>query len=239
MLYGFPLDDGLKRRQGQPLQRTRSCRVRGGRWFYQHAWRYQQLPLDEGPLCVVILGRVIASRGAAATISALDSGRRSRFPGAGSARITQRVRNLAGMGLLLSSKMVTPNPAATAQSTAWNNVPPTPAPQQERLDPSSAETAAQHPGEMTQPAVAPDFSAIPVDRATVLSRSDALSTNIPTENPSETAPTVTGQPLADLNVDNGSVLVKTPQEEESPAARAARQMARAGLFRLPSGSKHD
>ena len=149
VLYGFPLNDGLKRRQGQPLQRTRSCRVRGGHWFYQHAWRYQQLPLDEGPLCVAILGRVIASRGAAATISALDSGRRSRFPGAGSARITQRVRNLAGMGLLLSNKMVTPNPAATAQSTAWTNTPPTPAPQQERLDPSSAEEAAQHPGEMT------------------------------------------------------------------------------------------
>ena len=52
----------------------------------------------------------------------------------------------------------------------------------------------------------------------------------PTRAAFNTPNTSTGQPLADLNVDNEPAPAKTLQEEEPQAVRAARQIARAGLF---------
>lgn len=143
---------------------------------------------------------------------------------------TERVRYLAGMGLMLTRK------ALMATTPVTDPLQATPTASTEKstqlLPPSGTAAAPQVLG-------AQELSRIPVDSKTPIPDEATLSTF---RNPTDTPPAAfpqSGQQVTSVTVDTlGASDTNTPADE-SPAAKAARRMAQAGLFGTPSVKKAD
>jgi hypothetical protein len=131
---------------------------------------------------------------------------------------TERVRHLASLGLLLVSRqiqVVTPGDTSDAPHL------------------SSKAVASDLQVPVTQ-----EISVIPVNSRTVLPAPTPLSTKEAFSESLDASNSLYPSGVSKNTVDTGTTSGKT-EPQESAAARAARKMAQAGLFGLPSGPKPD
>jgi hypothetical protein len=129
---------------------------------------------------------------------------------------TERVRHLASLGLLLVNRqiqVVTPGETSAASTLSSNAV-----------------------SDDMQVPVTQGLSVIPVDSRKVIPATPPLSTNEAFSGSPDASSAIYPSSVSRNTVDTGTTTGKT-ESEESAAARAARKMAQAGLFGLPSGPK--
>lgn len=139
---------------------------------------------------------------------------------------TERIRYLASMGLVLQPLMSAVTPATAAAPAASMS------PGQGAASPTDKPESAP-----SQTLVPLQVSPVPVDSQSTLPDLSLLSTSASTTSSSDGPEMPAGQGVSDVTVDREPAPVQTPPQEESLAAKAARQMAKAGLFGVPSTTK--